>query len=75
MMNLTEKQWSRIKRGNVVRMCRRHGSFLGHAGETQYWVEDGQVWAVGRQTAEIWGCYFDFRHAVRAGQLAGFVEA
>lgn len=66
---------ARLRRKNVKRMCLKHGAFLGHSQDVQYWVCDGQVWQVQPRRAAIWGYYFDFRAAVRRGEIAGFVSA
>ena len=74
---MATKKDERLKRGNVRRMCLAHGAFLGHTRNTttQWWVCDCRVWMVDPRRAVMWGGYFEFRDAVRRGEILGFVPA
>lgn len=71
---MTELQESRLKRGNVLRMCEKFGAYLGRTKGAEWWVCDGKVWAICRSHATLWCDYFDFCEQVRAGKIAGFVK-
>ncbi len=56
------RQHQQLRRDNVLRMCRRHGTYLGYFVESQTdaWICDGQVWRIGSDWARQQGPWLPF---------------
>ncbi|RPJ33115.1 MAG: hypothetical protein EHM35_10845 [Planctomycetaceae bacterium] len=73
-------QQNLTRRDNVLRMCQRHGTYVGfyptNLGEPiACYVCDGQLWQIAADWARQWGDWFEFAAQIRQGVFRGFRRA